>query len=164
MSLPSARQATARSLAEAFKFRATATSLSMPSHPDLRCMNLMCEKMGGACACRLALSLERMAALECVDISGNNFTVLPDSLATLPKLKRLNVSGNALQALPVDLTKVATLEHLDASDNPLGEFPAAWIASWPRLVTLDLRNTRLDAAAVQGLRQATAGRGTELRV
>ncbi len=86
-------KAVARSLAECYSLRASATSVVLRSHPDLTCMNIMCEKLGQGCACRLALSLSRMALVESVDISNNKLPVLPDSVWNLPKLRSLDASG-----------------------------------------------------------------------
>lgn len=47
------------------------------------------------CACRLALSLQRMPQVEVIDVSGNRLPLLPDSLWTRPKLKRVVAAGEA---------------------------------------------------------------------
>ena len=114
----------ARSLAEAFRLRATATHLLLRASPDLACVNLMCEQVGRGCACRLALALERMPLLEEVDVGGNALPQLPDALLALPRLRVLRAAGNALQALPRSLAACAALEALD-----VGGSACAWRAT-----------------------------------
>lgn len=84
----------ARTLAEAYSLRASATALLLGNSPELRCVNLMCEKVGQGCACRLALSLERMPKLAVLDISSNALPIVPDSLWGLGgSLEALNLAG-----------------------------------------------------------------------
>jgi len=70
----------ATSLQEAYTKRTTLTQLDLSSSSDLKCINLMCEKLNTGCACRLALSLERLLGIEKINIANNSLTILPDSL------------------------------------------------------------------------------------
>ena len=53
----------ARSMADAMKRagRVHALELAAGLESELTCMNIMCERVGSPCACRLALCLERLA-------------------------------------------------------------------------------------------------------
>lgn len=116
--------AVATSLAEAFSKRDTAEELRLPGHPDIRCVNLMCAKVGRGCACRVALSLSRMPRLRMVDLSANALPDLPDSLAQLPALEELHLQDNELTGLAV-LARAAPgalsrLRVLDLRRNKIG--------------------------------------------
>jgi hypothetical protein len=82
-----------RTLAEAYTHREAATEVLLSSSKDLACVNLMCERIGQGCACRLALSLDRMPLVHTVDVRGNKLPVLPDSVWTRPQLVTLVASG-----------------------------------------------------------------------
>ncbi len=106
----------------------------MPSSPELRCVNMMCEKVGAGCACRLALSIGRMAALEHVDISGNALPVLPDSLFSLARLRVLRAADNQLaQVRAEDVARLTSLEELDLRGNALKALPLAALDRLPQL-------------------------------
>jgi Leucine-rich repeat (LRR) protein len=142
----------ARTLAEAFTHRSTAVSLLLPSSADLRCNNLMCEHVTAGCACRLALSLERMPLLEVVDVRSNGLPVLPDSLFALPRLHTLRAAGNALRALPPSLAACASLTHLDLGSNRLQSLPMEALAALPLLSRLRITGNPLTAQATAALR------------
>jgi hypothetical protein len=142
----------ARSLSEAFLHRATATQLLLAYSPDVACVNLMCEHVGGGCACRVSLSLERMALLEEVDLRGNRLPQLPESLFTLPRLRVVRASGNALQALPRSLgARCSALEALDIGDNALRDLPLAALAALPSLRRLRVAGNPLTEQALEGI-------------
>lgn len=165
---------TAKSLSQAFKFRNTATALIMSSHPDLLCMNMMCEKVGGPCACRLALALSRMPLLRRVDISRNSFNVLPDSLTELSDLQHLDLScklianelyyvfeadclraDNGLKDFPTTLASCPKLSHLDLSYNSITEMGAESLRAFPALSHLDLRGNPLSSSSRTALAAAS---------
>ena len=119
----------ARSLAEAFALRSSATSLLLRKSNDLICNNLMCEKVTAGCACKLALSLSRLQCLRVLDISHNRLTVLPDSLwssSIAKSLTTLDISHNVLPSLPDNLTTLSNLEELDISHNVLQSHTVPW--------------------------------------
>ena len=138
---------TARSLAEAFTLRATATTLLLPASPDLRCMNLMCERAGQGCACRLSLSLERMPLLSHLDVSDNSLPQLPDALFMLPRLRELRAPRNALSSLPAALAGAALLEVLDLRWNAFATLPVAALEALPALRELNVEGNPLEEGA-----------------
>ena len=64
------------------------------------CQNLMCEKVGLACACRLAVRLGQIPQLELLDVSHNGLDVLPETVFELENLQTLILTGT------VKLTKL----------------------------------------------------------
>lgn len=113
---------TARSLSEAYALRNELLVLELKASPELRCVNLMCEKVGKGCACRLALTLGRLSKIERLDISGNSLEIFPDSLFQLATLKELDISGNPIKALPDSFANLKGLTKLTARGTQL---PAA---------------------------------------
>ena len=119
----------ARSLAEAFSLRTSLTTLLLQKSPDLVCNNIMCEKVTLGCACKLALSLGRLQRLQCLDISQNQLTVLPDSLwhsHLVDTLEELDISKNKLRAIPVEISGLAHLQSLDIRFNALDASGIPW--------------------------------------
>jgi Leucine-rich repeat (LRR) protein len=125
----------------------------------------MCEKVGKACVCRLALSVGRMARLEEIDLSSNGLDVLPDALFGVNELgsgkekerstlKRLILRGNRLTELPASLASspaASSIEHLDLSHNRLSSFADGfepWLASLPMLQELVITGNPI--AATEG--------------
>jgi hypothetical protein len=136
----------AASLADAFRLRETATTLVLSASPDLLCRNIMCEKVGGPCICRMALSLSRMTALRNLELADNNLVALPDTVWGYPAtpdtagapvlaLKRLVLRNNRFQHLPpsAGLGRAAdSLQELDLRWNNLASATA--FESWlPRM-------------------------------
>lgn len=100
-------------------------ALDLTSSPDLVCNNLMCEKVGEACICRLSRVLERLSGLEWLSLAGNNLQNLPESLCSLPSLRHLDISQNSLAALPNCINGLRNLEHLDVRGNSLMSLPGS---------------------------------------
>lgn len=90
----------ARTLKEAARLTSATRSLILRSSEDLVCMNLMCPKVGGACLCRLAVTVSRLQGLRELDIANNDLGVLPESVFELPVLEQLDISGELW--LPAD--------------------------------------------------------------
>ncbi|TYZ57665.1 hypothetical protein PybrP1_012518 [[Pythium] brassicae (nom. inval.)] len=98
----------------------------------------MCEHVGDACACRLALVLERVPQLHAMDLSRNQLRALPDSAFQLPHLTRLDVSRNRLTELSPRVAELQALEVLDVRANRLERLPESAL-----LVLLKLREVRV---------------------
>lgn len=145
----------ARSLAEAYSLRATATQLLLRASQDVRCMNIMCEHVGNGCACRLALSLGRMTSLKAVDISTNALPILPDSLFEVKQLEVLAAGGNNLKAVPPKLAQMESLRALDLSNNKIDSMPWEVISKLPLLRTLVLSGNPLGAETLSARERAS---------
>ncbi|EQC37274.1 hypothetical protein SDRG_05498 [Saprolegnia diclina VS20] len=109
----------AKSLRDAATHTSAVRQLVLRKSEDLLCMNLMCERVGEACVCKLSVVLERLPQLEHLDVSRNNLKSLPPAIFSLRHLTSLNVSGNKLSSLPDGLlSNLASLEALYVEDNP----------------------------------------------
>jgi Leucine-rich repeat (LRR) protein len=95
-------------------------SLVLRQSKDLVCNNLFCEKVTGPCICRLERTIQDIDAhaLETMDLSGNNLTALPPSMATLENLKELDISNNEFQSKPEILLSLKNLVNLKDDTNP----------------------------------------------
>lgn len=123
--------------------------LLLAKSPDLTCKNLMCEHVGDACACRLALVLERAPALERLDLSHNDLRALPDSAFALARLTHLDASHNRLTALPEHVAQLQALEVLDLRANRLERLPERALEALPMLREVRVaQNPKLDVVAV----------------
>lgn len=95
------------------------THLLLPNSLDLQCRNLMCERVGECCVCRLSLTLDRTPFLKVLDLSNNQLDRLPDNLWTLKHLEELNLSENNLTQLPIDkIDQLTRLKLLTLTGNP----------------------------------------------
>ena len=89
----------------------TAQALDLSRSEDLLCRNLVCERVGEPCICRLAVALERHAAtLAWLSLAGNGLTQLPAALTALPALRHLDLSANGLSALPAGFADLRSLQ------------------------------------------------------
>ena len=103
-------------------------NLNLSKSEDLICKNLMCEKLGEVCICKLARwasinapSLDNIQALE---LENNGLTVLPDSVFDLNQIEYLNLSHNLLTEFPIGIIRLQNLKILDLSHNKLiGNLP-----------------------------------------
>ena len=91
--------------------------LDLRASRDLVCNNLLCEKVGEPCICRLSRALERLPALSRLDLSGNGLVGLPDSICALQQLQHLDLSSNNIQQLPCCLWRMPALQSLDVRSN-----------------------------------------------
>lgn len=123
----------ARSLRDVARDGPRVRELQLPASEDLVCRNLMCEHVGDACACRLALVLERVPQLQTMDLSQNQLRALPDSAFQLLQLTRLDVSRNALMELSPRIAELQALEVLDVRANRLAQLPERALLALPKL-------------------------------
>jgi|TARA_B110000008_G_scaffold208836_1_gene207668 Leucine-rich repeat (LRR) protein len=72
-------------------------ALLLARSDDLKCVDIMCQWVGDACACRLARALDRRGeALRVLDVSGNRLRALPSAVWAMRALEVLDASDNAL--------------------------------------------------------------------
>lgn len=87
--------------------------------------------------------------LEELDLSGNQFEEVPQTIARLSRLKRLTLANNRLKALPGELGKLTELEYLDASENRLTFLPDGLLTGMCSLSELWLKNNPMDRLQLQ---------------
>jgi len=68
---------------------------------NLLCVNLMCEKLGEPCVCRLSQVLETCAKLQAssvnqLSLEGNNLRAVPNAVYLFTSLESLNLKSNPL--------------------------------------------------------------------
>ena len=113
----------ARSLLEANRSPGM-RALELRASEDLRCVNMMCEKVGEACVCRLSRVLEKNGAvLRSLCLAGNGLEQLPPSVFELPHLQVLDLSGNAWREIPESVVNLKSLKVLDVTGNPIQGIP-----------------------------------------
>ncbi|RLN44555.1 hypothetical protein BBJ29_007223 [Phytophthora kernoviae] len=112
--------------------------LQLSKSGDLICRQLMCEHVGDACVCRLALALERVPRLQQLILANNQLRALPDVVFALSSLSYLNLKQNRLQALSTDVSKLTELEILDIRDNQLETLPVQALEGMHKLQELKI--------------------------
>uniref|UniRef100_A0AAV1TKX0 Disease resistance R13L4/SHOC-2-like LRR domain-containing protein n=1 Tax=Peronospora matthiolae TaxID=2874970 RepID=A0AAV1TKX0_9STRA len=113
----------ASSLRDVARFGARVLSLDLQASEDLICRQLLCEHVGDACACRLALALERVPMLQRLDLSRNRLRALPDAVYKLQRLEWLDMRQNNLTMLSTDVANLTQLQVLDVRYNKLKTLP-----------------------------------------
>ena len=99
-------------------------ALDLRASADLRCVNMMCEKVGEACVCRVSRVLEKHGGeLRSLCLADNELTQLPASVFELPHLQVLDLSGNALREIPEAVVNLSSLKVLDVTGNPIEGIP-----------------------------------------
>jgi Leucine-rich repeat (LRR) protein len=99
-------------------------ALDLRNSSDLQCVNMMCEKVGEACVCRLGRVLEKNGQeLRSLCLADNKLTQLPAIVFELPHLQVLDLSGNALEEIPESVVNLKSLKVLDVTGNPISRVP-----------------------------------------
>ena len=101
---------TATSLGQATRQADIVGSLDLQQSPDLLCVNLLCEKVGDPCICRLSRVLERLNHLENLNLANNQLISLPESIGQLKQLQYLDLSNNRLRSLPESTQQLVHLK------------------------------------------------------
>jgi Leucine-rich repeat (LRR) protein len=103
-------QNTATSLGQAVRQGDTVDVLDLQESADLLCVNLMCEKVGDPCICRLSRVLEKLHQLTRLNLANNQLISLPESIGQLEQLQYLDLSNNRLQSLPDTMQQLRQLK------------------------------------------------------
>ncbi|KAG7395634.1 hypothetical protein PHYBOEH_003391 [Phytophthora boehmeriae] len=128
----------ATSLRDIARSGALVRELQLSKSGDLICRQLMCEHVGDACVCRLALALERVPRLQQLILANNQLRALPDAVFALSFLSHLDLKQNRLQVLSTDVSKLTELEFLDIRDNQLETLPVQALEQMPKLQALKI--------------------------
>jgi Leucine-rich repeat (LRR) protein len=134
----------AKSMREALLMNTSRVQVLDLSHsPDIVCVNLMCDKLGGPCVCRLARFIEqnKWNELKELKLKGNKMETLPPSIF-LQGLHRLDVSDNLLTDLPSDISKSSLITEIDVSNNRLKVLPWQELSNLNYLSSIKLRGNR----------------------
>jgi len=123
---------------------------------DLMCVNMMCEHVGGPCACKLARTLSRVPNLRRLEIPGHGLEFLPEALAELTKLEHLDVSYNRLTDLSM-VGRLPRLRTLRADGNALAALPTELAMLAGSLGELSLRDNQFEVEppVLASLREAS---------
>ncbi|KAG5182396.1 leucine rich repeat protein [Tribonema minus] len=144
----------AASLAEASSMapQGGPVSLVLRSSEDLLCRNIMCEKLGGACLCRLAVCLGRCSGLQSLDLAKNGLATLPEAvLEQQHHLRHLDISDNAFTSVPPAVLQLSKLTTLSLSGNPL-TLASSQVVQMQQLRQLHLSAGQLSLEAAKQLR------------
>lgn len=115
---------TATSLASALHLAPTGRlhAIDLTASDDCRCVNLMCEHVGGPCACRVGAALDRVAArggaatVVALSLARNGLASVPAAVGELRLLTRLDLSGNELVSVGEGAAIYARLHALRTVD------------------------------------------------
>lgn len=115
--------------------------LDLTRSDDLKCKNIMCEKLDQACVCKLARYLvqNRFPEMNTIRLAYNGIDTVPLPVYEIKTLKELDLRGNKLKNISDDVVKLESLEILDLRNNEL-----EWIS--PKLWNLP----RLQKVLVEG--------------
>lgn len=109
--------------------------LWLDQSPDLRCINLMCSKVGEPCICRLHVVLDKLSNLEVLSLASNELTSLPTALWERSALQKLDLSNNQLTEIPAEILKLQQLQEVNVCGNP-GLDTSLLLAALPSLSAL----------------------------
>ncbi|XP_041861978.1 leucine-rich repeat-containing protein 39 isoform X1 [Melanotaenia boesemani] len=90
----------------------------------------------------LPVQLRNLSRLQHLDLSMNDFSVLPDCVVALPALEWLDIGGNRLERLPEDIHRMDKLHTLWLQRNKLEKLPEN-ISMMKNLDTLVLSKNKL---------------------
>ena len=157
--------ATVRSLREAALAASRKTPVArfvLSRSEDLVCKNMMCEKVGSACVCKLSRFMEQtpLEGLQELDLSANNLDIIPSAVFSGARdVQTLLLAKNSISTLPDEIASLQDLRTLDLRDNPmLTHLPMDSLVSLKHLQTLYLGGCPAD---IQELRKALPGCNVE---
>ncbi|MEM7063696.1 MAG: COR domain-containing protein, partial [Cyanobacteria bacterium P01_B01_bin.77] len=106
-------------------------------------------------------SLAQAASLQQLDLRYNQISTIPDSLAQAASLQQLDLSSNQISTIPDSLAQAASLQQLDLSYNQISTIPDS-LAQAASLQQLDLRSNQISTIP-DSLAQAASLQQLDLR-
>ena len=91
---------------------------------------------------QVPISLNELKNLQRLDISGMDFTKIPDIIFSLNQLKSLNISNNPIEEIPEKIKKLVNLRELFCQGTNIDDIRSI-VANLPKLHILDLGRTRI---------------------
>jgi Leucine-rich repeat (LRR) protein len=113
---------------------------ALDSMSDLEYVNLQNNRLTGGIPSEFCLGAINLIDL---NLSGNIFTSVPESIDALTSLSRLNMAKNQFVIFPTQITRMLNLQSLDLSDNNFGGSVPSSIGNMKSLQELYLRNNDL---------------------
>ncbi len=100
------------------------SKLDLSNSDDLVCKNIMCEKLGDPCVCKLArfLAQTQFPKLEGLSLDSNKLTTIPDPVFQIKTLKSLSLNNNKVvidQQFVEKLKLLPNLEKLSFKGNTI---------------------------------------------
>jgi len=133
--------------------------LNLSRSEDLKCKNLMCEKLDAVCICKLARYLVQnpFPNLYSMSLEGNAIQVLPEPIFDVVSLHSLNLRNNELVDIPESIERLVNLETLDLRDNKLRQLPKQ-IFALPKLKQVLMSgNQNLESCSILDSKQQDGG-------
>ncbi|MDX2304280.1 MAG: hypothetical protein NW226_15860 [Microscillaceae bacterium] len=92
--------------------------------------------------------------LQFLYLSGNKFTMIPDTVYSLKHLKRLDIQKNQLRSISAKIAQLQELEFLYLHDNPgLENIPLESLSKLKKLKFLNVHNTKIPREQLEKLQQ-----------
>ena len=90
----------------------------------------------------LPVNFVNLTKLKNLNLGGNKFSILPESICTLTNLLYLDLRNNKLTSLPSNIVELTQLEDLNIDDNNLTSLPED-IGKLRSLITLDVNKNNI---------------------
>ena len=139
MTLTTSATTTAHSLSDVLKSGSKShqlTELRLSNTEDMVCNNIMCEKLGDPCVCKLARVLlsSRLPNVSVLDVSANRLPLVPDNMWDMGKaVTTLVLSDNKLTEISERVKDLQGLQVLRVDRNMLSELPVDALRQLPSL-------------------------------
>ena len=122
---------------------------TLDSMSGLEYVNLQNNRLTGGIPSEFCLGATNLIDL---NLSGNIFTSVPESIDALTSLSRLNMAKNQFVTFPTPITRMLNLQSLDISDNNFGGPVPSSIGNMGSLQELFLRGNDLSGTIPGSIR------------